>query len=65
MKTDENSKNHLLYCADFKSIIISIDMSFSLFRQPTDYREREHAMSTCGLDLILCPGLGFTEKGKL
>ena len=37
----------------------------SHFRQPRDYKEREDAMTSTGLDLILCPGLGFTKQGRI
>ena len=39
-------------------------MNSALRRQPTDYNNRDWAVKTCGLDLILCPGLGFTKEGS-
>ncbi|XP_002740689.1 5-formyltetrahydrofolate cyclo-ligase-like [Saccoglossus kowalevskii] len=33
-------------------------------KQPTDSDNREEALSTGGLDMIIIPGLGFTRDGK-
>ena len=34
------------------------------FRQPSDSDERAEALETGGLDLILVPGLAFSDKGE-
>lgn len=32
-------------------------------RQPIDFMDRQDALETCGLDIVLSPGLGFSKCG--
>ena len=54
-----------MFMVKIKSIDDYNSLPFDTFgvRQPKDWKEREHAIDTTGLDLIVCPGLGFNLKG--